>query len=87
MHAELNFLCVTMRIHYIEKRVKKLRLDVNFILFSTSFYNKTIFLHAGFEEMRNAYRILFEKPEGKRPHGRPSRKWEDNIRMNLREIG
>jgi hypothetical protein len=36
---------------------------------------------------RNAYRILAGKPEGKRPLGRPRRRWEDNIRMDLREIG
>jgi hypothetical protein len=36
---------------------------------------------------RNAYRILVGKPEGKRPLGRPIRRWEDNIRMDLREIG
>jgi hypothetical protein len=35
----------------------------------------------------NAYNILFGKPEGKRPLGRPRRRWEDNIRMDLREIG
>jgi hypothetical protein len=38
-------------------------------------------------EKRNAYRILVVKPEGKRPLGRPKRRWEDNIGMNLREIG
>jgi hypothetical protein len=38
-------------------------------------------------EKRNAYRILVGKPEGKRPLGRPRRKWGDNIRMDLREIG
>jgi hypothetical protein len=37
--------------------------------------------------MRNAYKILVEKTEGKRPIGRPRRRWEDNIRMNVREIG
>jgi hypothetical protein len=36
---------------------------------------------------RNAYRILVGKPEGKRPLGRPRRRWVDNIKMNLREIG
>jgi hypothetical protein len=35
----------------------------------------------------NAYRILVRKPEGKRPLGRPRRKWVDNIKINLREIG
>jgi hypothetical protein len=38
-------------------------------------------------ENRNAYRILVEKPEGKRPLGRARRRWENNIRMDLREIG
>jgi hypothetical protein len=36
---------------------------------------------------RNAYRILVGKPEGKRPLGRPRRRWMDNIKMGLREIG
>jgi hypothetical protein len=38
-------------------------------------------------EKRNAYRILVGKPEGERTLGRPRRKWEDNIRMDLRERG
>jgi hypothetical protein len=38
-------------------------------------------------EKRNAYRILMGKPEGKTPLGRPRRRWEDNIRINLIEIG
>jgi hypothetical protein len=37
-------------------------------------------------ETRNAYKILVGKPEGKRPLGRPKRRWVDNIKMNLREI-
>jgi hypothetical protein len=37
-------------------------------------------------EKRNAYSILVGKPEGKRPLGRPRRRWEDNIRKDLREI-
>jgi hypothetical protein len=37
-------------------------------------------------EKRNAYRILVGKPEGKRPLGRPRRRWEDNIKKDLREI-
>ena len=35
----------------------------------------------------NAYRILVGKPERKRPLGRPRRRWEDNIKMDLREVG
>jgi hypothetical protein len=38
-------------------------------------------------EKRNAYRILVGKPAGKRPLGRPRRRWVDNIKMDLREIG
>jgi hypothetical protein len=38
-------------------------------------------------EKRNAYRILVGKPEGKRPLGRPRRRWVDNIRMDLGEVG
>jgi hypothetical protein len=36
---------------------------------------------------RNAYGILVGKPEGKRPLGRPRRKWVDNVKMDLRDIG
>jgi hypothetical protein len=36
---------------------------------------------------RNAYRILVRNPEGKRSLGRPRRRWVDNIKMDLREIG
>jgi hypothetical protein len=36
--------------------------------------------------MKNAYKILVERPEGKRSLGRPSYRWEDNIRTDLREI-
>jgi hypothetical protein len=38
-------------------------------------------------EGRGAYRILVGRPEGKRPLGRPRRRWEDSIKMDLREIG
>jgi hypothetical protein len=38
-------------------------------------------------EMRGAYNILVGRPGGRRPLGRPRRRWEDNIKMDLREIG
>jgi hypothetical protein len=38
-------------------------------------------------EMKNAYKILVGKPEGKRPRGRHRRWWENNVRIDLREIG
>jgi hypothetical protein len=37
--------------------------------------------------VRDAYTILVGRPEGRRPLGRPRRRWEDNIKMDLREIG
>jgi hypothetical protein len=38
-------------------------------------------------EERNVYRVLMGKPEGKRPLGKPRCRWEDGIRMDLREVG
>jgi hypothetical protein len=59
----------------------------------TTFMEQT-FLHilesiseiARMGEIRNAYRILVGKPEGKRPLGRPRRRWVDDIKMDHREI-
>jgi hypothetical protein len=42
---------------------------------------------ARMEEGRSVYRVLVGRPEGKRPLGRPRRRWEDNIKMDLKEIG
>jgi hypothetical protein len=42
---------------------------------------------ARMEEKRNAYRIFMGKPERKRPLGKPRRRWKDNIRMDVVEIG
>jgi hypothetical protein len=38
-------------------------------------------------ERRDVYGLLVGKPEGKRPLGRPRRRWNDGIKMNLREVG
>jgi hypothetical protein len=38
-------------------------------------------------DKRNAYRLLAEKPEGKRPLGRSTRRWVNNIKMDVGEIG
>jgi hypothetical protein len=43
--------------------------------------------HVARMEKRNAYRLLVGNPEGKRPLGRPRRRWVDNIRMDLGEVG
>ena len=42
---------------------------------------------AGVGERRGVYRVLVGKPEGKRPLGRPRRRWEGNIKMDLQEVG
>ena len=42
---------------------------------------------AHMEQSLNAYKVLVAKPEGKRPLGRPSHRWKDNIKMDLREVG
>ena len=42
---------------------------------------------ARMEDGRSAFKILTGTPEGKRPFGRPRHRWEDNIRMDLKEIG
>ena len=42
---------------------------------------------ARMEQPRNAYRVLVGKSEEKRPLGRPRRRWENNIKMDLREVG
>ena len=42
---------------------------------------------ARMEEGRDVHKVLVGKPEGKRPLGRPSCRWEDNIQMNLQEVG
>jgi hypothetical protein len=41
----------------------------------------------GGEERRGVHRALGGKPEGKRPLGRPKRRWEDNIKMDLQAVG
>ena len=42
---------------------------------------------ARMREGRGVHRVLVGKPEGRRPLGRPRRRWEDNIKMDLRKVG
>ena len=42
---------------------------------------------ARMEEGRGVHKVSVGKPEGKRPLGRPRRRWEDNIKMDLEEVG
>jgi hypothetical protein len=44
-------------------------------------------LVAGMGEGRGEYRVLVGRPEGRRPFGRPRRRWENNIKMKLKEEG
>jgi hypothetical protein len=37
--------------------------------------------------MRGVYKVIVGKPDGRRPLGRPRRRWEDNIKMDLQEVG
>jgi hypothetical protein len=39
------------------------------------------------EEVRDVHRVLVGRPEGKRPLGKPRRRWENNIKMDLQEVG
>ena len=41
---------------------------------------------ASMGERRGVHRVLVVKPNGKRPHGRPRRRWEDNIKLDLQEV-
>ena len=47
----------------------------------------SLFIVARMGQGRGVHRVLVGKPEGKRPLGRPRRRWEDNIKMDLREVG
>ena len=42
---------------------------------------------SAYGERRDTYRVLVGKPEGKRPLGRPRRRWENNMKMDLQEMG
>jgi hypothetical protein len=55
---------------------------IQFMLFPALPEKKVV----GLREKRNAYRLLVGKPEGKRPLGRPRRRWVDNIRLDLGEV-
>jgi hypothetical protein len=52
---------------------------------SIKYFHVTLLRRMG--ERRGAYRALVGKPEGRRPLGRPRRRWENNIKMDLREVG
>jgi hypothetical protein len=49
--------------------------------------NRRFGMWRGMGEERGVHRVLVGKPEGKRPLGRPRRRWEDNIKIDLQEVG
>jgi hypothetical protein len=60
----------------------------NSFMYLSEFYIKRWAGHvARMGKGRNVYRVLVGKPEGKRPLGRPRRRWEDGIRVGLKQIG
>ena len=65
----------------MEKTSKVVHLEHSFVRCRKANISK----HMG--EGRGVYRVLVGKPEGKRPLGRPRRRWEDNIRMDLQVVG
>jgi hypothetical protein len=72
------------KLHYEELR--NLLSSPSIIRIIKSRRNKWAAYAARMGENRNAYKLLVGKPEGKRPLGRPRRRWVDNIRMNLGEV-
>ena len=53
----------------------------------TRFWTCKVSFHSRMGEDRVVHKVLVGKPEGKRPLGRPRRRWEDNIKMDLQEVG
>jgi hypothetical protein len=66
-------------------RVLGLAVLVTLFITLTAFISVTI--RVALNYFCSLYRVLVGKPEGKRPLGRPRRRWEDNIRMDLQEVG
>jgi len=64
-------------IYYLSVRKHNVILSVKILI-------NNVLLRMG--ESRGTFRILVPKPEGKRPLGRPRHRWEDNIKMDLREV-
>jgi hypothetical protein len=74
----------------------KCTININNYLFLIALLSVSMFIlilreflitYAEIGEGRGMHRVLVGKPEGKRPLGRPRRRWEDNIKTNLQEVG
>ena len=83
----LLFMCVILFMHFIRENLfivlTKERLFMLF-KFTCKMCRRYV---ARMGEERGVYRVLVGKPEGKRPLGRPRRRWVDNIRVDLQEVG
>jgi hypothetical protein len=68
-------------------KFRKIRVENSVFTFIHNHNNRGAGHVARMGEVRGAYNILVGKPEGRRPLERPRRRWEENIKMNLGEIG
>ena len=57
------------------------------VLLQTKTHKYVVIYNLHWEEGRGVHRVLVGKPEGKSPLVRPGRRWEDNIKMDLQEVG
>jgi hypothetical protein len=73
------------RLH--NEELNDLYLSPNIIRVIKSRRMRWVWHAARMREKRDAYRILVRRPEGRRPLGRSRRRWEDNIKMYLQEVG
>ena len=74
--------------------MKKQEVHINPYIFENPIYYATVTNSvrwaghvARMEEGKSVHKVLVGKPEGKRPLGRPRRRWDDNIKMDLEEVG
>jgi len=83
-HQELSVVCGVTTFPWIDYVCFRHSTSHNF----PKYYQSSWVGHvARMGQGRGVYRILVEKPEGKRPLGRPRRRWEDNIKMDIQEVG
>ena len=75
---------IAVKISEVNSKVERL---FNYGISNVYIYNVNETGWACIGEERGVYRVLLGKPEGKRPLGRPGRRWVDNIRMDLWDVG
>jgi hypothetical protein len=76
-----------MQTMFVPHRKHAYELPLSVTVIALFFVSAILYCVARMGEKRNAYRLLVGKPEGKRPLGRPRRRWMDNIKKDLSEIG